>query len=453
MGTRTFDRLKLNSRAQRIKVGSLSLIASTAVTFLVGVLMAGILARYFSAEEFGLWAILMSLNGILINGFDFGFGNALRNKLAQLYGQGGAPGLEARTYFLAVFYGFTLSAILLSGIFFLAKWALPWGLLFHSQNPQMMAQGSFLFAAGGSILAFNIAFNTYSSGFFGYQESHWNALFNGLSKAGLLLSALVFVLLGTSFSVINLMLFVVTLGASVIGWGIFLKIRRWPLGMIPRAMICEKIKELWAPSSQFAVLQVFSTFLLNADYFVVSHLLGLETVGDYFLVKRIYLILAGFHFALLLPLWSAYTESIARGNFEWIDRTLRKTAVYTLVIFSAGILFMAFWGDWVVYLWTGKRVQPISLFVWLGIWSLLYGWSNCFGVFLNGAGHLKRQVLLVMLAAVAFVPLGLLLGRECGALGICFALIIVLLPVSVSNSWQSFRLVRGYLSRQAISLS
>jgi ABC-type multidrug transport system permease subunit len=123
------------------------------------------------------------------------------------------------------------------------------------------------------------------------------------------------------------------------------------------------------------------------------------------------------------------------------------------VIFSAGILFMTFWGDWVVNLWTGKRVQPISLFVWLGIWSLLYGWSNCFGVFLNGTGHLKRQVLLVMLAAVAFVPLALLLGRQYGALGICFALIIVLLPVSLSNSWQSFRLIRGYLNRQALSLS
>ena len=249
------------------------------------------------------------------------------------------------------------------------------------------------------------------------------------------------------------MLFVITLGFLVIGWFFFLKVRRWPLGMIPRPAIGEKIKELWGPSSQFALLQIFSTGLLNADYFVVSHVLGLEAVGDYFLVKRIYLVLASFHFALLLPLWSAYTESLADGNVEWISRTLRKTMAYTLIIFSAGILFMAAWGDWVVYLWTGKRVQPISLFVWLGIWGLVYGWSNCFGVFLNGTGHLKRQVLLVMLAAVAFVPLALVLGREYGAPGICFALIVVWLPVSVSNPWQSFSLVRGVLSRRALSLN
>ena len=92
-----FEMLKMNTRAERIRVGSLSLLGSTGVTLLVGVLMAGILARYFSPEEFGLWAILMSLNGILINGFDFGFGNALRNKLAQLYGQGELSGPQART--------------------------------------------------------------------------------------------------------------------------------------------------------------------------------------------------------------------------------------------------------------------------------------------------------------------------------------------------------------------
>jgi O-antigen/teichoic acid export membrane protein len=161
--------------------------------------MAGILARYFSSEEFGMWAILMSLNGILLNGFDFGFGNALRNKLAYLYGQKEIAGAQPRIYFLSVFYWFILSAIFLTGVFCLAKWVLPWEILFHSQNPRLIAEGSFLIAAGGSILALNIAFNTYSSGFFGYQESQWNAVFNGLSKLSLLGFTLGLVLLGTSF--------------------------------------------------------------------------------------------------------------------------------------------------------------------------------------------------------------------------------------------------------------
>ncbi|NWF56552.1 MAG: oligosaccharide flippase family protein [Syntrophaceae bacterium] len=431
-------------RTQKIRRGSLSLLGSTGVTIGVGVLMAGILARYFSPEEFGMWAILMSLNGILINGFDFGFGNALRNKLAYLYGQKETAGPQPRIYFLSVFYWFIFSAIFLTVLFFVAKWLIPWELLFRSQNPGLVGEGSFLIAVGGSILAFNIAFNIFSSGFFGYQESHWNALFNGLSKLGLLACTLLFVFLGRSFFFINFTLFLVTLAVSIFAWGIFLKVRQWPLGLIPPLTIWEKIKELWRPSAQFAALQIFSTGLLNADYFVVSGVLGLETVGDYFLIKRVYLVLAGFHFALLLPIWSAYTEALATRDFAWIDRTLRITVGYTLLIFVAGILVMVLLGDRIIYLWTGKWVQTPSLFFWLGIWGLVYGWSNCFSVFLNGTGHLKWQVLWVVCAAFGFPPLAIFLGQGLGALGICLALIVVSLPVTFSNPLESFALVRGY---------
>ena len=441
--------LPKEGRTRRIWVGSLALLGSTGVTLLVGVLMAGILARYFSPEEFGMWAILMSLNGILLNGFDFGFGNALRNKLAFLYGQKETAEPQPRVYFLSVFYWFILSAVFLTGVFFAAKWLLPWEFLFRSQNPGLVAEGALLIAVGGSILAFNIAFNTYSSGFFGYQESQWNALFNGFSKLGLLGSTLAFVLLGMSFFFINLSFFLVTLVVSMIGWGVFLKIRKWPLGRVPWARIWEIVKDLWRPSAQFAALQIFSTGLLNADYFLVSGFLGLETVGDYFLIKRVYLVLSSFHFALLLPIWSAYTEALSKRDFAWIDQTLRKTVGYTLLIFLAGIVFMVILGNWVIYLWTGKWIQTTSLFLWLGIWGLMYGWSNCFSIFLNGTGHLKRQAFLVTLAAVAFPPLALLMGGRYGAPGICWALIGVMIPITLSNPWESYSLVRGYLNRRA----
>ena len=431
-------------RTQKIRLGSLSLMGSTGVTLTAGILMAGILARYFSPEEFGMWAILMSLNGILLNGFDFGFGNALRNKLAFLYGQKETAGAQPRVYFLSVFYGFIFSAFILTGVFFLAKWALPWEILFRSQDPRLITEGSILIAAGGSILAVNIAFNTYSSGFFGYQESQWNAVFNGLSKLSLLGSTVGLVLLGMSFFFVNLALFLVTLGVSVVGWFFFMKARQWPLEGVARQTIWDKIKELGRPSAQFAALQIFSTGLLNADYFLVSGFLGLETVGDYFLIKRVYLVLASFHFALLLPIWSAYTEALANRDFAWIDQTLRKTVGYTLLIFVTGIFVMVLLGDRIIYLWTGKEIQSTSLSIWLGLWGLVYGWSNCFSVFLNGTGNLKWQVIFSGLGCAAFIPISLLWGNHYGVTGICWALIVVILPVGISNPIESLGIVARF---------
>ena len=62
--------------------------------------------------------------------------------------------------------------------------------------------------------------------------------------------------------------------------------------------------------------------------------------------------------------------------------------------------------------------------------------------FLNAIGRLKRQAGLVTLGAALFVPLGVVLGRRWGAVGICWALILVSLPVAFSNPIEAFRALR-----------
>ena len=104
--------------------------------------MTGVLARYFSAEEFGLWSILISLNGVLLSGFDFGFGNALRNKMAQLYAYRFDE--ESKTYFFSIFYWFVFSSILLTLIFYSVKPFIPWEILFKTQNHIIIENGASL---------------------------------------------------------------------------------------------------------------------------------------------------------------------------------------------------------------------------------------------------------------------------------------------------------------------
>ena len=105
---------------------------------------------------------------------------------------------------------------------------------------------------------------------------------------------------------------------------------------------------------------------------------------------------------------------------------------------------MLFAGNWVVYLWTGKAIRSFSLFAWLGVWGLLYGWSNCFSVFLNGTGYLRRQVILVGFAAFAFIPSSLYWGGKYGIAGVCLALILVHIPVAISNPIESMGILNEF---------
>ena len=406
----------------------------------MGLILAGMLARYFTPEEFGLWSILISLNGVLLSGFDFGFGNALRNRMAQLYA--GRYDEESKSYFFSIFYWFSFSAVILSLIFFYVRPFIPWAIIFKSTDPFIIETGASLIIIGASILAFNIAFNLYTAGFFSYQESHWNALLNGTSKILLLLFTVLFVLSLQTFFAINLMTFLMTLLSSMAAFTVFLAVRKWGFTLIPIRAVLTRVKELWLKSAQFALLQIFSTFLLMADLFVVSKLSGLEIVGEYFLVKRLYLVLASFHFAILLPVWSAYTESIESRDVRWAEKTLWKAVVYTVIIFTFGIVGIYFGGNYIIYWWTGKEITNVSLFIWLGLWGFIYGWSNCYSVFLNAVGSLKYQVILGGGAAIVFIPLSLLWGNPYGIIGVCMALIAVSLPFAVFAPVESMGILK-----------
>jgi glycosyltransferase involved in cell wall biosynthesis len=109
----------------------------------------------------------------------------------------------------------------------------------------------------------------------------------------------------------------------------------------------------------------FGHFLTDDDYFIVNKVLGLETVWEYFLVKRIHLVLASFHFALFLPIWSAYTESVESKDFVWVEKMLRKTTFYTIIIPLTGIGFMLFAGTGSSTCGPEKRFIPLpSLHAW-----------------------------------------------------------------------------------------
>jgi O-antigen/teichoic acid export membrane protein len=429
-------------RTKKVIIGSSALAGSTGISVLVGVVLAGLLARYFTSEEFGLWSMLTSLNGILLGGFDFGFGNALRNRMSQVYSCG--DGDEGKIYFFSIFYFFIVVSTVLTLTFYLVMPLVPWQTVFKSTNAVIIKSGSSLMILGASILTFGIAFNVYTAGFFSYQEAHWNAIISGVSKLFLLLFTIWFVLSLRSFFAINVMGFLVTLLSSVSGFIAFLFVRKWRFVLVGLKTIVSSIRELWRKSAQFALLQLFSTFLLMADLFVVSKISGLGIVGEYFLVKRVYLVLASFHFAVLLPIWSAYTEAVESGDIKWVEKAVKRSARYTVMIFAAGMIGMCLEGKLLIQWWTGKEIGNLALLIWLGVWGFLYGWCNCFSVFLNATGNLKRQIILVGLGSLMFVPLSLFCGGKFGVVGICYSLILVSLPVAVSNPIETMSIINRF---------
>jgi len=239
------------------------------------------------------------------------------------------------------------------------------------------------------------------------------------------------------------MFFVIVLLFSIISFFVFLKRRDWKVVRLGYEIIIKKVKELWGVSAQFTMLQVLSIIYVSIDLFLISKLLGLSTVGDYTLVKKIYLLIGCFHFAFLMPIWSAYTEAVASGDFVWVKNALRKSAFFTVFVFVAAGIFLSILGNNFIYIWTGKRIVNMLLYILLGFYALINGWANCFSVFLNSVGILKGQIVLSFLGVLLVIPASFYLSKIFGLLGICCALIIAVIPTAIYNPIRSYIYIKN----------
>jgi O-antigen/teichoic acid export membrane protein len=214
--------------------------------------------------------------------------------------------------------------------------------------------------------------------------------------------------------------------------------------MVSLKTLTSKIKELIPQSIQFGLMQLSATLMFSTQALIVGKVAGLKDAGEYGLVQKLFLVLNILHFAVLTPLWSAYTESIASKDIIWAKKALMYSVIYSvslLTIGSAGLYIFCFP---IIFLWTGKTITNTLLYVFMGVWIFTTGWVNCFSVYLNGIGKLKLQTMLIVPAAIIYVPLALYLGGKIGIIGVCLAGTIVLVTLTISNPIQSIMSLKDF---------
>lgn len=428
--------MKINNvRTKKVVVGGVSIAISQALSSVMAFVLTGILSRAFSPDQFGLWSLLMTFTASFL-GFDLGFGNALRNRLAQAYSKG-EPSDKSRGYFLSVFYLFLLLSSFICVLVVVFRSFIPWDAILKTQDTTLVNEGGLLFVIGIISTAFSLAFGLNAAGFFSYQESQWNAISTLFSKAVVLIVAWLLLKFKASFFLINISFLLVTVLSSMVALLIFMRKRNWNFAIIPLEVLKHNARELWRKSVQFAALQFIAFIFVSVDLFFISKLFGLDVVGNYSLVKRLYVLVSVFHFAFLMPIWSAYTDAFEAKDFIWIKKILRKTLFYTILVFVLAGVSISTIGEKFIYLWSGKVVPNHGVYILLGIWALLTGIVNCYSVLLNSMGKLKLQILASLIGIVVMLSLSLWWGKAFGLNGICLALVVSNLPMLLVTGLQT----------------
>jgi len=430
-------------RTKKYILGASTSIFSQFISTTVAVVTTGILTRYFTAEEFGIWSILTTFFSLLL-GLDLGFGNALKNKLSEYYANNNVPGNEekARQSFYSIFYVFLFWTALLSIIIFFSKNNLPWHHLIKTQNSNLYYVSINILTIALMFFSINAALQIYANGFYAYQETHFISIINIINKFVFFVFIIFAVYEKLNFKVISIIYLIIVLVTSLLGLIIFIKKRKWAKLRVSVKNVMNTVKSLYRYSIQFTLLQVISIILINIDIFLISNKMGLVMVGNYSLLKKIYLFSMSFHVIVLFPLWPAFTEAILKKDKQWVKKMLIRIVSLSIIIFSLLAVFLYFLGDRIIYLWSGKTIHLSLSFLIMGIYFLLFAVGNCFSVFLNSINKLKWQILIGFGGVLAIIPLSNFLIKIYGINGLIIALIIISIPGTIYLFGHTIKLLK-----------
>lgn len=397
--------------------GSLASLLGRVGGILSQLAITAILSRTLEPAAFGFWALLYTIYTLIPN-FDLGLGQALRLKLAQINAEGNQDQLEQKLFFSV--------ALILLGVGIIAGLMATAGVLGLGFHPEL----------GGSLLGFvwvcalTLCLNLGAQVFYAYNESierGWLDLLQGLLllvAVGLLansgLSNLLWGYYGLAFLV----------GVLVLGW--FVRRRRWRMEFPQVSGVLEVFNLLWGRSMWFWLLAMFAIGLYATSPLFVAHAAGLEQVGYFVILQRLFGVLTMIHLAWLTPLQSAYTRAAAQHNWSWIRQAWRNSLQQSL---GLGVACVGLWWLYqpIVQLWTGQYIHQPLLAFWLALSAVGWAWVNVNSVVLNGLGIIKPQVWLLILGFALYVPLNLMLLLTLGLMGAPIATLLAILPIAVMN--------------------
>ena len=229
----------------------------------------------------------------------------------------------------------------------------------------------------------------------GYQEGYRTSLFDA---AGSILGLLL-VLLAIKNRLPLVCLVLAMAGSPVIASLVhatvmFGRDRPW-LRVDPERFDRRTATRLLQHGGLFFALQLAASFVYAPDNVIIAQTLGPTSVAHYSVAAKLFTVSVLLSDVALAPLWPAYGEAMARGDHEWVHRTLARSiqlAAFASILFSSLLIVGAneILTRWVV---PGFSASP-ALRLGLGALTIVMTMGMAVAMYLNAANLIRVQVIL-----------------------------------------------------------
>jgi O-antigen/teichoic acid export membrane protein len=390
-------------RIRRVNLTALASVGFRGAVLLSSFLLIPAAVQYLGEDRYGLWVALTSVMTLLAFA-DCGLGFSLMNDVARAIGRGAEASL--RVVISTTFFSLAAIGVFGSLLFIAVYPVIPWQTLFHAKTALEATEAAH--ATGVIVIGFllTLPFTTVQRVQSAYQEGYKTQAWE-ISGALLSLFALLAAIqMQADMPTLALAFSAGPLLATVLNWTVhfgFSARSQWP--RLCHFDLCEA-RRIGREGSYFLILQLAGIAFFSIDSFLLLYYFDPASFGKYSLVAKLFQVAPAIAGVWLAALWPAYAEAIARGDMQWVRRTLKRSSV--IASMGCGIVsgVVALLSVPLIQLWTGVTVSPTPwLLAGLTLYSAILVGTSAISMYLNGSNYIKKQTILIVIHTAVCVVL------------------------------------------------
>jgi len=408
----------------------------------IGIVLVPITLNYLSTQKYGIWLTLTSIVA-WFNLFDVGLGHGLRNRLAEALARDDRD--LARTYVATAYAALSAIAGVLCVAFFVVAPFLNWAWVL---NADQVPAGELIALVLIVFFAFSVRFvSSLINVLLSADQRNW--YIGGFEMVGNLttLVGVILVTRTTKGSLVALggtLSLISALVPIAVSFYLYSGRYKW---LRPRMIYIQanRFRELSSLGVRFFFLQIVGVLQFGVQNVLISHLIGPSSVASYNVAFKYFSLIIMFYSTAMLPLWTAFTEAFVKGDMVWIRSTVRNVLkIWSAVALLCALMLVV---SPVVYRkWVGDAVKiEFLLSLVVAVYVLLNTWGTVFTLFVNSIGKIKLQITVASFAALANVPVAIVLVKYfgMGSTGIVLSTVLCMAPAAIVTPWQYYKIVNG----------
>ena len=383
------------SRGRLRRVGSAAIagVCAKVVVAACNLALVPVLVGFLGPVQFGIWAAYQSLQGLLIFA-DFGIGNGMQNAVTVALANGDTR--RAQSLISSAFVALLAAAGILGALVaigFNVPSVVAWVSGGRPGDGELAALrvGVAVFVAAG-LLAIPCSCGDRLA--LAMQEGFVTHATRAMTTIVSFGCVLALVKSQASFASICIATSIPVLAGPLLSWMVVSRGRSWASPAIS-AVSGGDTRAVLRSGIGFLAVQLTAILGFGLDAILIERYAGPVEVANYAVVQRLFGLVAMVVGIGLAPLWPAYADARARGDYAWIRKTFRRSLFATAVVAGVLSIGLAFLAGPISARWVGNAINPpASLVTAFAAWSFVLACGMAFSYFWNGMHMLRLQAVL-----------------------------------------------------------